>query len=110
MCRADVGDPVAHGFVNGIFQRARPGIDTADVRAEQTHAEHVEFLAAHVFSAHVNYALKAKQRAHGCGRHSMLPGASLRNHAVLAHTLHQQCLPEAVVDFVRAGVQQVFSL
>ena len=28
----------------------------------------------------------------------------------LAHALRQQALPQAVIDFVRAGVQQVFAL
>ena len=38
----------------------------------------------------------------------MLSGAGLRNHAALAHSLGQQDLAHRVVDFVRAGVQEVF--
>ena len=40
----------------------------------------------------------------------MLPRAGLGDHAMLAHALDQQRLPQAVVDLVRAGVQQVFAL
>ena len=35
---ADVGDPVAHGFVDGIFESARAGVDAADFGSEQAHA------------------------------------------------------------------------
>ena len=40
----------------------------------------------------------------------MLPRAGLCDHALLAHALDQQSLPQAVIDLVRAGVQQVFAL
>jgi hypothetical protein len=40
----------------------------------------------------------------------VLAGAGFRDHAVLAHALDEQSLAEAVVDFVRAGVEQVFAL
>ena len=40
----------------------------------------------------------------------MLSGAGFGDDAMLAHALDQQRLAEAVVDFVRAGVQQVFAL
>ena len=38
----------------------------------------------------------------------MLPGAGFGNDAFFAHTAGQQRLAEGVVDFVRAGVQQIF--
>ena len=40
----------------------------------------------------------------------MLPGARLRDHALFAHVLGDQRLPDRVVDFVRAGVIQVLAL
>ena len=40
----------------------------------------------------------------------MLPGASFRDHAMLAHALDQQRLSQAVVDLVSAGVEQVLAL
>ena len=40
----------------------------------------------------------------------MLAGAGFRDHALLAHAHGEQALPEAVIDFVRAGVEQVFAL
>ena len=107
---ADVGDPVAHGFIDGVFEGARTGIYAADFGAEQAHAEDVEFLAAHVFGAHVDDALEAQQRADGSRGDSVLAGAGFGDHAVLAHALDEQTLAEAVVDFVRAGVEQVFAL
>ena len=56
---ADIGDPVAHGFIDGVFQGARAGIHAANLGAQQTHAEDVELLAAHVLGAHVDHALEA---------------------------------------------------
>ena len=42
-------------------------------------------------------------------RHSVLPGACLCDDALLGHALAQQCLPECVVDLVRAGVVEVLA-
>ena len=107
---AHVGDPVAHGFVDRVFQCARAGIHAAHFRAQQPHAEDVQLLPPHVFRAHVHDALEAQQRAHGRRGHAVLPGAGFRDHAMLAHALDQQRLSQAVVDLVRAGVEQVFAL
>ena len=78
--------------------------------AEQPHAEDVGSLPRHVFLAHVHNAFHPQQRRHGGGGHAVLPRPGLRHQARLAHSLRQQSLPQAVVDFVRAGVQQVFAL
>src|SRR5450631_300089 len=109
VCRAHVGDPVAHGFVDGVFEGARTGIDAANFRAEQAHSEDVELLAAHVLGAHINHALEAEQGADRGGGDAVLTGAGFRDHAVLAHAFDEQALAEAVVDFVRARVEQVFA-
>ncbi len=61
----DVGDPVAHGFADGVFQGAAAGGDGHHLRAQQAHAEDVEALPAHVFLAHVDRAVEAEQRADG---------------------------------------------
>ena len=107
---AHVGDPVAHGLVDGVFQCAGAGIHAANLRAQQSHAENVQFLAAHVFGSHVDDALEAQQRAYRRRGYAVLPGASFGDHAMLAHALDQQRLSQAVVDFVRSSVQQVFAL
>src|SRR5262245_26728692 len=60
---ADVGHPVAHGFIDGIFERARSGIHAPYLSAQQAHAEDVEFLAAHILYTHVNHALETEKRA-----------------------------------------------
>ena len=107
---ADVGDPVAHGFVDGVLQRARARLHAAHLGAQQPHAEDVELLPPHVFGAHVHHAFHAKQRADGRGGDAVLTGAGFGDDAMLAHAPGQQRLPNAVVDLVRAGVQQVFAL
>ena len=40
----------------------------------------------------------------------MLTGTGLSDESGLAHSFRQKCLPEHIVDLVRAGVIQVFSL
>ena len=67
-------------------------------------------LALHVFGAHVHNAFQAQTRRHRGGRNSVLSRAGFGDDAPLAHSHGQQSLPEAVVDFVRAGMQQVFAL
>ena len=107
---AHVRDPVAHGFVDGIFQRAAAGIHADHFRAEQAHAKNIQPLALHVLGAHVNGAGEAEPRGDRCRRDSMLARAGFRDHALLAHAHGEQALAEAVIDFVRAGVQQIFAL
>ena len=102
---ADIGDPVAHGFVDGVFEGARSGMGHCrELSMPQPHAEDVEFLAAHVFGAHVDYALEAEQGADGGGGDSMLTSAGFGDHAMLAHAFDEQALSEAIVDLVRAGI------
>src|SRR5882762_11909684 len=38
---ANIGDPVAHGLVDGVFESARTGIDPANLGSKQSHAEDV---------------------------------------------------------------------
>jgi hypothetical protein len=40
----------------------------------------------------------------------MLSGASFGDHAMLAHALDQQALPQTVINLVRPGVQKIFAL
>ena len=108
--RAHVRDPVAHRFVDRVLQRARAGIHAHHFRAQQAHAEDVEPLALHVLGAHVDDAFEAQARRHRRRGDSVLARAGFRDDAALAHAHGQQALADAIVDFVRAGVQQVFAL
>ena len=107
---AHIGHPIAHGFVDRVLQRAAAGIHADHFRAQQAHARHVQPLPLHVFRAHVDHALHAEARRHGRRGHAVLPRAGLGDDAALAHALREQRLAQAVVDLVRAGVQQVFAL
>ncbi len=82
---AHVGDPVAHGFVDGVFQCAAAGIDGDDLRAEQAHARDVERLTRHVFRAHVDDAFEAEMRGDGCGGHTVLACTSFGDDARFTH-------------------------
>src|SRR6185437_11184690 len=77
---------------------------------EQLHAEDVQFLPPHVFAAHVHDAVVPHQGTHGGGRYPMLPGTGFGDDAAFAHAPGQQSLAKTVVDFVRAGMQQIFAL
>ncbi len=116
-CRAEqvmrgmnVGHPIAHGLADGILQRPAAARNAHHFRAEQTHAEDVQALSPHVLFAHVDDAFESKESAHRSGCHAMLAGAGFGDDPLLAHPPSEQSLPQAVVDLVRAGVQQVFAL
>ena len=107
MCLADVGDPVAHGLVDG--QRALAGFDAPDLGAHEAHAVDVERLALHVGRAHVDDALQAKAGADGGGGGAMLSGAGLGDDALLAHADGEQGLANDVIDLMSASVEHVLT-
>jgi hypothetical protein len=107
---AHIGDPVAHRFIGGVLQSLRTARHGNDARAEQLHAKDVERLTLRVFLAHVNVALETEARCDSGGRHAVLTGARFSDDARLAHTPGEQRLPQRVVDFMRAGMQQIFAL
>jgi hypothetical protein len=104
------GHPVAHGFVGGILERARAGIDLDDAGAEHAHADDVQALAPGIFRAHVDIALEAEVRSGGGAGDAVLASAGLGDDALLAHASREQRLAEGVVDLVCAGVGEVLAL
>ena len=96
--------PIAHSFIDCVFQRARPRINPTNFGAKQFHAENIQFLPTHVFHAHIDNAFEAEQGANGSSGNSVLSRTSFRNHAVLAHALDEKRLSQTVIDFVRAGM------
>jgi hypothetical protein len=106
----DVGDPVAHGFVQRILERLRSRFDRDDGRSQQLHPEHVLNLPLDVDAAHVHDAFEPVTRRHGCRGDAMHPGSGLRDDAGLAEPVGEQRLSDAVVDLVRAGVVEVLAL
>src|SRR5206468_804954 len=110
MSGAHVRDPVAHRFVDRFLERGLPSCDRNNFRAEKFHARDVERLAFHIDPAHVNHALAPEASGDGGSSNAMLAGTCLGDDAALAHSLRQQNLSEGIVDFVRAGVEQVFAL
>jgi hypothetical protein len=107
---ADIGDPVAHGLVDGLFERALAGFDAADLGAHEAHAVDVERLAFHIGRSHVDDALKAEAGADGGGGGTMLPGAGLGDDALLAHADGEQRLADDVIDLMGTGVEHVLTL
>src|SRR5262245_43046649 len=107
---ANIRHPIPTGFVKSVLQRVASGRYRDDAGAEQLHAEDIEFLSANVFLAHVNIAFETQERAYGRRSDSVLSGAGFRDDAFLAHAPREQALTETVVDLVRAGVIQVFTL
>ena len=105
----DVGDPVAQCFVHGVFEGAGARDDRYDLCAQQFHTEYVGLLALDVGLPHVDHAGQAEAGRHGRGGHAVHTGTGFRDDALLAHLLGQQYLADAVVDFVRAGVVQLFA-
>src|SRR3984885_7700605 len=78
--------PVSESLVDSIFQCPAACFDSNYFRSQQPHPEDVEFLAPHVFSAHVDDATQSKQGADGCSGNPMLPGSGLGDYSRLAHS------------------------
>lgn len=104
-----VGDPVAEGFVDGAAEGGVAGGDGADFGAESFHADDIGGLAFGVFGAHVDDAGEADACAGGGGGDAVLAGACFGDDALGAHVLCDEGLSERVVDFVGAGVGEVFA-
>ncbi len=107
--RLQIGHPIAKRFIDGIFQRAAAAGHRHDFRAQQAHAKDVERLSLHIFRAHVDRARHAEQRGDGRGGHAVLPGAGFGDETRFAHAPRQQRLPQHVIQFMRAGMAEVFA-
>ena len=105
----NVGDPIAHRFVQRIFERLRSRRYGDDGRAEQLHPEDVLRLALDVLGAHVHDAFHTEPRRDGRRGDAVLSGARLRDDPLLAEPARKQRLADAVVDLVRACVIQVLA-
>ena len=92
------------------FSVRLPDSTDCDLGTEQPHPEHVELLAGHVDGTHVHRALETHQRRRRGARDPVLAGAGVRDDALLAHPLGEQCLPDDVVDLVGAGVVEILAL
>ena len=54
--------------------------------------------------------VKAEPRRDCRRRNAVLARARFGDHSLLSHALSEQPLAEGVIDFVRAGVEQIFAL
>ena len=106
----DIGDPVAHGLVECVFERLAARFDRHHGGAQQFHAVDIGALALDVFAAHVDHTFQAITRADRGGGHAVLSGAGLGDDARLAHAFGQHGLADGVVDLVRTRVVEVFTL
>ncbi len=110
MCGADVRDPVAHGFVDGVLQRTAARVHADNFRAKHSHARNIQALAFHIVSAHIDDALESKPRG-DCGScNAVLPRSGFGYDARLAHAHGKKSLADTIINFVRAGMKQIFAL
>ena len=109
-CRATFVTQSRSASLIASFKVRDAGFHLAHFGAEQLHAKNIQRLPTHVFRAHIDNAFEPEQRAHRRGRHAVLARAGFGDDAALAHAPRQQDLAERVVDFVRAGVEQIFAL
>jgi len=103
-------NPVANGVIHGILEGARSALYSMNLCSEQFHSEDVGLLTGNVNCSHIDHGLQSQQSAGGSGSHTVLSGAGFGHNALFAHFARQQRLPQRVVDFMRAGVVQVFTL
>ena len=105
-----IGHIGAKSAVHRLFERARPFRHRHELGTENFHARHIRMLFGHVHHAHVDFAFQPQQRSRRGQRHAMLAGAGFSHHFFLAEFFRQQHFADAVVDFVRTGVVEVFAL
>ena len=100
---ADVGDPVAHGVVEGVLERLRVPLVTLRTSAPSSFMRTtLSDWRCHILFTHVDDALVAEQGA-GRGRgDAVLARAGLGDDARLVHAPREQDLAEGVVDLVCA--------
>ena len=101
--------PVTHRLVDGVAQRARTFLDGDDLGAKLLHAEDIEFLAADVFGAHVDFAFEPEERRRSGRGNAVLTGTRFGDDARFAHSLGEERLADRVVDLVGTGVIEVFT-
>ena len=70
----------------------------------------MSILALAIHRAHVDDAFQTEHSGDGGGGDAVLARASLGNNARFAHALRQKNLAHCIVDLVRAGVVEVFTL
>ena len=105
-----VGNPIAKGFVDGIFKRLAALGYRHYCGPHLLHPENVRPLARNIVCAHVDGAVKTKLGGHGGGGNPVLPGTGFSDNASLAHAFGQEPLPHHVVGLVRASVVKIFAL
>ena len=76
---------------------------------QQFHPPDIRRLADDIRRAHIHHARQPGARRHRRRGDAVLAGAGFGDDAPFAHPLREQNLPGGVVDFVRAGVIQVFA-
>jgi hypothetical protein len=108
--RFDATHPIAHRFIDGVPQRAGAARNRSHLSPQQLHTRHIRRLPADIFFPHVDDAFQAEMRAGRRSANAMLSGARLGDHAAFTHAERKERLAERVVDFVCAGVVEIFSL
>src|ERR1039457_1395278 len=106
----DICDPVAHGFVQRVFQRPRTRFDGYHAGTEDLHAVDVRRLAPDVLRTHIHHAFQAVAGRDRSRSHAVHAGARLGGDSRLAHAPCEHGLPARIVDFVGAGMVEVFAL
>ncbi len=105
----DGAHPIAHGFVEGVFEGFLTGLNGDDFGTHEFHAEDVEGLTADVFGTHVDVAGEAEDGGGGGGADAVLAGTGFSDDAFFFHAEGEERLADGVVDFVGAGVAEVFA-
>lgn len=101
--------PIAHRFVDGVAESFGAAGNRSHFSAEETHTEDVGLLTTDIFGAHVDDTREAEVSTGGGGGDTMLAGAGFGDDPFFAHAEGEEGLSDGVIDFVGAGVIDVFA-
>ncbi len=109
MCRAHIGDPIAHGLVDCFLQRRLTRGNRNNLGAQKLHPRDIQRLTLHIHDSHVDDTFESEPCRHCSGRDPVLSGTGLGDDPPLSHSPAKNRLADGVVNLVRAGMQQILA-
>src|SRR5947209_6013622 len=110
MSGPDIRHPIPHRLVDRLLQGGLASSNRDDFRPKKLHPGDIQGLPLHIDLAHVDHAFAAESGGDRCGGDAVLAGPGFGDDPSFAHALGEKDLTERVINLVRSGVKEVFTL